>query len=88
MRLTVHVHPGSKAPGVGGLHGEHLIVRVRERAVDGAATEAVLGAIAQAFNVGTRDVTCVRGATSRTKIIDVTGNEDALQARYSELVNQ
>ena len=39
--------------------------------VDGAATAAVLAAVAQAFEVRTRAVTLVTGATSRTKVLDV-----------------
>jgi len=39
--------------------------------VDGAATAAVLAAVAQAFQVRTRAVTLVTGATSRTKVLDV-----------------
>ena len=85
MRITVHVHPGSKAPGVGGLHGDQLVVRVRERADDGAATEAVLSALAEAFSVATRNVTCVRGATSRTKIIEISGDEATLAVRLAQL---
>ena len=39
MRVTIRVHPGARQPGVGGNHAGALVVRVRERAVDGRATE-------------------------------------------------
>ena len=84
----VHVHPGSKHPGVGGVHDGDLIVRVRERAVDGAATEAVVRAIAGAFAVPARTVTLVRGLTSRTKTLEIAGDVTLLAARLSELQNQ
>ena len=80
MRVTVHVHPGSKYPGVGGEHGGALVVRVAERAVDGKATAAVLAAVARAFGVPARQVSLVRGATSRTKVLDVDGGDEAVLA--------
>ena len=75
MRLTVRVRPGAARTRVGGRYGEGdgaaLVVAVSARAVDGAATAAVLAAVAQAFEVRTRAVTLVTGATSRTKVLDV-----------------
>lgn len=75
MRVTVRVRPGSARPGVGGEHDGALVVRVRERAVDGRATAAALTAVACAFGVRRDAVTLVAGATSRTKIMDVAGAE-------------
>ena len=85
LRLNVHVHPGSKHPGVGGTHDGDLIVRVRERAVDGAATEAVVRAVAGAFNVPARTVSVVRGLTSRNKTLEISGDVAALSVRLAEL---
>ena len=48
------------------------------RAVDGRATEAALAAVAQALAVRRRQVTLVSGMTSRTKVVDVDGADDAL----------
>ena len=85
LRLNVHVHPGSKHPGVGGTHDGDLIVRVRERAVNGAATEAVVRAVADAFDVPVRTVSVVRGLTSRKKTLEILGHVVALSARLAEL---
>jgi len=49
------------------------VVRVSARAVDGKATEAALAAVAAAFGVRRNAVTLVTGASSRTKVVDVTG---------------
>ena len=57
VRVTIRVHPGSRQPGVGGNHDGALVVRVRERAVDGRATEAALTAVADALSVPRRTVT-------------------------------
>jgi uncharacterized protein YggU (UPF0235/DUF167 family) len=52
-----------------------LVVRVSARAVDGKATEAALAAMVLAFGVRRSAVTLVSGASSRTKIVDVTAGD-------------
>ncbi len=79
----MHVHPGSKRPGVGGEHDGALVVRVAQRAVDGKATDATTAALAVAFGVRRRDVMLVSGATSRTKLVDIVG---ATEQRLTELL--
>jgi len=78
IRVEVHVHPGSTRPGVGGEHDGALVVRVRARAVDGAATSEVLTSIAEAFHVRSAGVSLVRGATSRRKVIAIEGDTSEL----------
>lgn len=73
LRLTIRVRPGASRTTVGGAHGDALVVRVSERAVDGAATAAALRAVADAFDVPRSAVRLVTGATSRSKIIEVNG---------------
>ena len=48
-----------------------LVVRVRERAVDGKATVAALAAVAAAFGVRPHGVALVAGASSPRKILEV-----------------
>lgn len=76
---------------MGGHYGDgELVVRVSARAVDGAATRAVLRAVADALDVPARCVTLVTGATSRTKVLDVEAppgvDDPALQARVARLL--
>ena len=73
MRVTVRVRPGASRTSVGGEHDGALVVRVTARAVGGAATAAVLAAVADAFGVRPRHVALVTGATSRTKVLEVEG---------------
>jgi uncharacterized protein len=80
MRVTIRVHPGSRHPGVGGNHDGALVVRVRERAVDGRATEAALTAVAAALSVPRRSITLLTGATTRTKILDIPDADPATVA--------
>jgi uncharacterized protein YggU (UPF0235/DUF167 family) len=63
-----------------------LVVRVSARAVEGAATEAVLKAVAKAFGLRRAQVDVVSGITSRTKVLELTGDNDGLSARLSELL--
>jgi len=54
-------------PGADGV----LTVYVRERAVDGAANEGVVAALAEHFGVRKRDVRIVSGHTARIKTVEV-----------------
>jgi uncharacterized protein len=77
MRVSIRVRPGSARTMVGGEHGGALVVRVTAPAVDGRATEAALAAVAGAFGVRRREVTLISGATSRTKVVEVAGADQA-----------
>jgi uncharacterized protein len=93
MRVSVRVKPGASRTKVAGQYGEQsaaqpaiLIVFVAPRAVDGAATEAVLKAVAKAFRLRRADVDLVAGLTSRTKVLELRGEEQALKTRLAELL--
>jgi len=62
------------------------VVAVTARAVDGAATEAALAALADALGVRRRHVRLLAGATSRDKLVVVDdGAADDLPARLRTL---
>ena len=81
MRVAIWVRPGADRSVVGGAHGGALVVRVAARAVEGQANEATLAALAAAFGVRRRAVTLVTGVTSRAKIVEVTGGQQAVLDR-------
>lgn len=83
-RVSIRVKPGAARPRVGGTHGGVLVVAVKERAVDGRATEAALAALADAVGVRRRDVRLITGRTSRTKVVEVDGAE-SLATRLADL---
>ncbi|TQL03477.1 DUF167 domain-containing protein [Cellulomonas sp. SLBN-39] len=87
MRVAVRVRPGASRTRVGGLHGDRLVVAVQARAVDGAATEAALAAVADALGLRRRHVSLVAGATSRDKVVEVDAGlvDAALAARLEAL---
>ncbi len=70
---------------MGGDYDGALVVRVHARAVDGAATDETLDAVADAFGLSRSMVELVHGRRSRAKILEVTGDEAALGRRLVEL---
>lgn len=86
IRFYVRVHPGSRSSSVGGSHDGALIVHVRARAVDNAATKETLLLLAEAFGVRPGAVTCRRGATTRLKSIALEGDDHELTVRLERLL--
>jgi uncharacterized protein YggU (UPF0235/DUF167 family) len=89
LRLAVRVRPGASRTRVGGVHGEGpdapLVVAVSARAVDGAATAAVLEAVAKALGLRPRQVVLARGATSRDKLLEILDAPADVEDRIAAL---
>lgn len=83
-RVAIRVKPGSSRTRVGGTYGDAIVVAVPAKAVGGKATEAALVAFAKALEVSRRDVRLISGATSRSKVVEVTGPDEVL-GRIAEL---
>lgn len=73
MKHTVRVKPGSRRGPLVEASADGLVVHVRERAVDGAANEGVVRALADHFGVAPSRVRIVRGHAARIKRIEVDG---------------
>ena len=59
-----------------------LLVKVTAPPVDSAANEAVVELLSSALDIPKRDITIVRGESSRTKQVAITGLTEAdLRAR-------
>ncbi|MBU6212827.1 MAG: DUF167 domain-containing protein [Actinomycetales bacterium] len=88
LAISVRVRPGASRQLVGGGYGDPpaLVVAVSAPAVDGRANEAVLRALAEAFEVPRRDVHLLTGAMSRTKLVRVAGSAHTLALRLHELL--
>ncbi len=78
VRFAIHVQPRSKRPGVDGVHGDALRVRVQAPPVEGAANEAVVAVLAEALGVPARAVRIAAGQSGRQKIVDVDGVDAAV----------
>ncbi len=75
--LRVRVTPGARDSAIGEWQGDLLRVRVREPAEKGRANEAVARLLANALAVPPTSVTLKRGATSREKLFEVDGVDEA-----------
>jgi uncharacterized protein (TIGR00251 family) len=83
VRFSVRVQPRAASPGVGGVHGGALKVRLSAPPVDNAANEALVVLLAGELGVPRRAVRIVAGATSRTKVIEVDGVDEARVRRLA-----
>jgi len=71
LQLTLHVQPGAARTEVAGTHGDALKVRLAAPPVDGKANAELLRFLAEVFGVPRRNVTLVRGETSRAKVVRI-----------------
>lgn len=77
MQISAKVKPGSKQPGIA-FEGNDLVLRVRERAIEGAANEACIRALAQSLGIAPSRIALIRGANSREKRFSVDGLDEAV----------
>lgn len=69
--LSVRVIPRASASRIDGVRAGALLVRLRAAPVDGAANDALVDVLAEAFGVPRRHVTIVSGERSREKRVHV-----------------
>jgi hypothetical protein len=79
--LRVHVRPGASRPGVAGLYGNALALRVGARPLHGAANREVLAVIARALAVAASAVELASGARGRDKRVRIHGLDPAAVRR-------
>ena|SRR5450432_3343526 len=72
IQLTLHVQPGAKRTEVSGTHGDALKIRLAAPPVDGKANAELLCYLANVFGVPQRNVTLMRGESSRHKVVRVS----------------
>jgi uncharacterized protein (TIGR00251 family) len=71
--VRVHARPGATKPGIAGLHGDALAVRIRARPVEGRANVELVGLVAGVLGVAASAVTVEAGAHGREKRLRVRG---------------
>ena len=71
--LRLHVRPGAARPGLDGLHGGALALRVGARPVGGAANREVLQVLAGALGVAVSSLEIAAGGHGREKRVRVRG---------------
>ena len=65
--LSIHAQPGARSTEPAGVHGGTVKIRIRARAIEGAANAALLEFLADAFGVPKRSVALISGDRSREK---------------------
>jgi uncharacterized protein len=85
--LRLHVRPGAARPGLAGLHGGALALRVGARPVGGAANREVVELLAGALGVPGASVEIVAGDRGREKRVRVQGiGPEAVRSRLAPLL--
>jgi uncharacterized protein (TIGR00251 family) len=69
--LVLYVQPGATRTEIAGTHGEALKIRIKAPPVEGKANAALVRYLAEVFGVPARQVTLVRGDSSRQKVLRI-----------------
>jgi uncharacterized protein YggU (UPF0235/DUF167 family) len=87
--VMVKVQPKSRRPGIQGRapapDGERLRIGVSAAAEDGRANRAACATLARVLDVPAASVAVAAGATSRDKILRVSGDPERLVTRLEAL---
>jgi uncharacterized protein len=75
--LAVRVHPGARKVGVTGVHADAVKIALTAPPVDGKANEALIAFLAEALRLPRARIAIVVGATSRAKLVRITGKSAA-----------
>jgi len=73
--LRIKAIPGARRPGLAGLLGDRLKVKVNAPAEDGKANRAICDLIASEFSVNPTQVAVESGQSSPEKTLRITGIE-------------
>jgi uncharacterized protein (TIGR00251 family) len=76
-RVTVRVHPRAKRSGIVGKFGEAWKLDLAAPPVDGKANDECVRFFAELAGVARGRVRIVTGATSRMKVVEIEGMEQA-----------
>lgn len=76
MKVTIHVKPGSRKESIDWVENlfweKTLVVKIREKPVDGEANRWLIEALSDFFDVPKSSITIIHGHTSREKVVEVT----------------
>lgn len=88
LKVTTNARQGDRVEGVvvDGQGEAWLAIRVRAQAVEGQANAAIAVFVAGLLGVGRREVQITRGERSRWKLLEVSGDGQALAARATAVL--
>jgi uncharacterized protein len=75
--IAVRVHPGARKNGVTGVHAGAIKISLTTPPSDGRANEALIALLAELLRVPRARISLVSGATSRSKLLRITGKSAA-----------
>jgi len=76
-RITVRLTPRASREEIAGERDGAILVRVTAPPVDGAANEGLVRLLAKRLRVPKSAVAIVSGETSRTKVVEIAGLDEA-----------
>ena len=80
LLLKIRVSPNARKNKILGIYGENQIkVSIACPPVDGRANQSLMNFIAETFSVSKKNVVIVRGESSQTKTIFISGNSKQLE---------
>ncbi len=82
LTLRLHIQPGARKTEIVGLHGEALKIRLAAPPVDGQANAALIAFLAGELGVPKAQVELVGGASSRGKLLRISGASAEAVARF------
>jgi uncharacterized protein (TIGR00251 family) len=82
LTLRLHIQPGARKTEIVGSHGEALKIRLAAPPVDGKANAALIAFLAGELGVPKAQVELVGGASSRGKLLRVSGASAEAIARF------
>jgi len=88
VTFVVRVTPRAGRTDITGVHGDALAMRLAAAPVDGAANDALVGFLAETFDLPRRAVTILSGHTSRNKRVALAGiSEPEVAARLNDILS-
>ena len=83
LSLTVQVKPGASRAGLAGVIEGRLQVRVRARAVEGQANQALCDLLCEILSLPKSCVTITRGERSREKTVFIRADAQSVLSRLN-----
>jgi uncharacterized protein len=78
ITIEVKVEPRTSQKGITGVMDNNVLkVKLTSPPVDGAANEQLIGIIAEELKVKRSQVRVIRGQSSKRKVVEISGVEDA-----------
>ncbi len=84
LYLRVHVQPGAKADEITGCHGDALKIRLRARAMEGAANTALSAFLCATLHLRHSQITLVQGESARTKVLWIRAASTRTRSQLAE----